>query len=266
MGIFDKIKLSLGRTKIKIVLKEDNTNFNQGDLIIGKVIITGGNEGQTITNLSLRLMVKFSETLETIHEYADGSTYVEDEDTKAITEVLDEIVEDNPIKVGKSDVELDFEFKIPYNVDISMENEAEYYIYAIADLNSIIKPKDRVDIKINPSYEIQAIEYVLEEKFGFEFLGEFSQNGRIMVEFAGGSYHPNNFGLTMINMETGIEIELYPELSNMSFADFIRSDLTHESVKYQIDLGYDQIMTKSDEVDVDIVADIFKRVFKDLKW
>lgn len=275
MGFFDKIKaaVGVGGVKVKIILDDENATYGQGDDITGHLQVTGGSADQTINRLSLQLKRKWTEVIEEqeVIEYADGRTEVmEDEESETNTDVLDEIAQDEPIQINSDyDESFPFEFNIPYMADISIDKSLEYFLYARADVPGAPDPKDRINIKINPSEEIQAIEQVLIEGFNFDFQGEFSQDGWINAEFITKrmkfAKSPEVIGLSMINNEEGVELILYPDLAGMSFIDYLRTESIDEPVKYEIFLPYEQI-APNDEVNLQIISDAFEKVFTDLNW
>ncbi len=273
MGLFDKMKakVGIGGIKLEIILDEEEAAYDQGDSITGKLKISGGNTEQTIDRLFLQLRMRWREVEEEVIEYADGRREIADEDVETGSETLDEIAQDEPIKVTAGyENEFDFEFNLPYEADITMENELNYFLYARADIPGAIDAKKSVDIKVHPSYEIQQIERVLEEQFFFEFQGEFSQEGWIMAEFFPTrrkfSRAPELIGLSMIGGDEGVEVEIYPDLQAMNFAEFIRSNYGQDATKYQIFLPYERIVPDGEEADLNVISQTLEKVFTDLNW
>ena len=266
MGIFDKMKaaVGIGGTKIKIIFNkegEDNENpsYEQGEPVIGKLQITGGNTEQTINELHLQLKVRWTEIVEEVTEYADGHTeVVEEEDTN--TKVLDEIVDTEPFQVTEGfQKELDFEFPLPYDADISVEGELSYYLYARADIPGAIDARDKASFDLIPSYEIQAVEHVLEEEFGFECEAEYSEEGWVVAEFVPTGDMADVLEVLNIRMKNGEE-ELRAEIV-LDMDDRVSDDKT-----FRVAMPYEQIVPGGQEADLKKIAEIFKGVFADLKW
>ncbi|MDH4127535.1 MAG: sporulation protein [Spirochaetota bacterium] len=274
MGVFGKMKAAfgVGGAKIKILLDSEEAVFDQGDVITGKIEVTGGNAEQTINELRLELRLKWiqpGDVVETVDVYGFVNVYEEGDEKH--DEVLDEIVLDEPFKVDSNYKNtFDFDFEIPYDASISLDKEIIYYLYARADIPGGVDAKDKIIVEIVPSYEIQAVEKTLEDTFGFGFEGEYSDEGWVMVEFAiPQNFHSNSnrVGLMMKNEDDSLNVELITDLGDMSLGEYIRSFVVRQEIpKYQIIMPYQQIVPNNGDADLKKIAEIFKKVFADLRW
>ncbi len=275
MGLFGKMKaaVGMGGAKIKIVLDDEETTFHQGDVIVGRLKLTGGDVEQTINLLKIQLKSKWTEPGE-VEEvvYADGGVEVYEEADSRHTEVLDEIIMDEPFKVNNGFHETyNFDFEIPYEADITIEGEMEYFLYAQAEIPGAIDSRDRVNLVIDPSYEIVSVLSVLEDTFQFEVEDLYSEEGWIMAELITPmSYKMNQasevLGLAMKNEEDGLRIELFLDLDGNNLRDFIESSTGREVSKYKIVMPYEQIVPDNEDADVAKIEEVFNKIFTDLNW
>ncbi len=273
MGIFDKMKaaVGMGGAKVQIILDEEEKTYSQGETITGYLLLTGGSAEQTINKLSIQLKLRWIEPGEVeVVQYSDGhiEEYAESDTTN--TEVLDEIVLDEPFKVDKGfEQKYDFDFEIPYGADISEEKELVYYLYAEADIPGAVDSKDRVEVIVAPSYEIQAIEEVLEDRFQFELDAEYSGDGWVYCEYIPHGKLANTvdvLGLAMFNDDEGVLVKVYFDLGGLSLWDYIRSSSGQQNEKYRVTMRYDQICPNDGDADLNIIENVFKNIFRDLRW
>lgn len=271
MGFFDKMKsaVGLGGNKITIEVEENEKSFSQGSSIIGKLILKGGAD-LTVNSVKVQLKRKWIEPGDlTEIEYADGRVEYEEDSETSHTDVLDEVALNDSFQIHNSYEEsFDFDFPIPFESDISIENEMEYYLFAQADISGAPDPKDRYPFEIVPSYEIQAFEKVLEESFGFDFQGEFSENGRILVDFLAPAQiadKTSRVGFSFLNTDEGLDIVLYYDLEGLTFGDYVRASVGKDVPKFNMMIPYEQIIN-GDDIDLSKVEAILKQVFDDLKW
>lgn len=271
MGFFDKMKsaVGLGGNKIIIEVEGEEKTFPQGSTIVGKLVLKGGAE-LTVNSVKVQLKQKWIEPGDlTEVEYADGRVEYEEDGETAHNDILDEVASEESFQIKKNEEEtFEFDFPVPFDADISIENEMEYYLFAQADISGAPDPKDRYALEIVSSLEIQAIQLVLDESFGFVFQGEFSEDGRVYVDFlspAQISDKADRIGLSLVNIDEGIDIVLYYDLEGLSFSDYVRASVGKDVPKYSIMVPYDQIIS-NDEIDLSKVEGILKQVFDDLKW
>ncbi len=275
MGLFNKMKaaVGMGGAKIKILLDNEESTYFQGDVITGRLELTGGSAEQMINLLKIQLKSKWTEPGE-VEEvvYADGGVEVYEEADSRHTEVLDEIVMDEPFKVNNGFHETyNFDFEIPYEADITIEGEMEYFLYAQAEISGAIDSRDRVNLVIDPSYEIVSVLSVLEDTFQFEVEDLFSEEGWVMAELITPmSYKLNQasevLGLAMKNEEDGLRIELFLDLEDNNLRDFIESSTGREVSKYKIVMPYEQIVPDDEDADLGKIEEVFSKIFTDLNW
>ena len=266
-----KAAVGLGSAKIKIVLDEEEASFSQGDVITGHVELIGGKAEQTINELKIQLKLRWLEAgdIEEVH-YADGSVEVYEEGDTTQTEVLDEIVLDEPFTVKDGfEEKYNFDFEIPYEADITIDGEIEYYLYARADIGGGIDSKEKLSVEILPSYEILAVEEVLVERFGFEHEGDYSEEGLVYADFVAPrelSDHIDHLALSMRNEDENLFVEVLVDVGDMSARDYMRSSVGQDVQKYEILMPYAQIVPNDGDAELGVIEDIFRKVFQDLGW